>query len=107
MGRESHLSEPLIPHISIHTTHGTPGTGNSVNLQRRCKYFTLQARTAVDVKFSDTQAKVQGTDFITIKSGMTYNSPEKLMNGNLTLWFASGSASVVVEILQWLENPPA
>lgn len=63
------------------------------------KRFTLQARTAADVKLSFTVG-TSATNFITVKSGSSYS--EDLIEGSHTLYMQSAGAGVVVEIIAWV-----
>jgi hypothetical protein len=66
--------------------------------------FSIQARTAVDVKVGATQASVEsgGSSFATIKSGSVMNSPQDFgSKGTAVLWFSAGSSSIVLEIVSW------
>lgn len=67
------------------------------------KYFTIQCRTAYDCRFAFVTGKVAAsTDpFMTLKSGVSYSAPENWENSGLTLYLASTTAGVVVEILEW------
>lgn len=66
--------------------------------------FSIQARTAVDVKVGATQASVQsgGSSFATIKSGSVMNSPQDFASkGTVSFWFSAGTDGIVLEILSW------
>lgn len=68
-----------------------------------CKYFSIQCRSAFDVRFAFATGKVAGsTDpYMTLKAGQTYSTPEDWENGASTIYLASPQAGVVVEILEW------
>lgn len=84
----------------INKTLTTQNTEYDQALPERTKRFTLQARTAVDVKlaFNDGES---GTTYITIKSGSSY-SEEGLDLSSKTLRLQAGSDGVVVEIIAWV-----
>lgn len=74
----------------------------SVTLSKGTKWFTMQSRNAVDVRFAFTTGKVAGSvsPYQTLKSGAGWTGPEKLsLSGSRTIYFASGTASQVVEIV--------
>lgn len=67
------------------------------------KYFSLQCRTSYDVRLSFTDSVVAGPtgDYFTIKANGGLNAPELMQLGSGSAYFASGTAGVVVEILEW------
>ena len=79
------------------------GTGYSWTIPAACRAFSVQARTAVDVLMGTAQADVQagGTNYITIKSGTVFNSPQDFASLGSTLWFSAGSNTITLEILTW------
>ena len=78
-------------------------TGYSFAVPALCRGFSVQCRTAADVRFGKAKVDVEsgGSPFITIKSGTVFNSPEAFASANETYWFGSSSAGVVLEILSW------
>lgn len=84
----------------INKTLTTQNTEYSQALPAGTKRFTLQARTAVDVKLCFT-ALASGTTYITVKSGSSY-SEEGLDLSSKTLYMQAGSDGVVVEIVAWV-----
>jgi hypothetical protein len=80
-------------------------TEYSVALPAGSKSYSVQCRTAYDVRFSDVIGKVAAPadPFVTIKSGSSYNSPPHtdLNDALLTLYFASAQAGVVVEVVSY------
>lgn len=80
------------------------GTEYSQALPDGCKHFSIQCRTAFDVRFAFETGKVATptAPYATVKSGGAYTSPEKLCyDGTGTLYLASSQAAVVVEIVAW------
>ena len=68
------------------------------------KGFSIQARTAVDVKIGATEASVEGggSSFVTIKSGSVMNSPQDFASkGTVSFWFSAGTDGIVLEIVSW------
>lgn len=67
------------------------------------RYWSMQCRTAFDVRYAFATGKVAGptAPYMTMKSGGAYNTPENLNNAGTTLYLASAQAGVVVEILEW------
>lgn len=72
-------------------------------LDAACKYFTIKCRTAFDVRFAFVTGKVAASTapYMTLKSGESYSTPENWENAAQTLYLASTTAGVVVEILEW------
>lgn len=68
-----------------------------------CKYWSIQCRTAFDVRYAFVTGKVAGptAPYMTLKSGGAVNAPENWENAGGTLYLASAQAGVVVEILEW------
>lgn len=67
--------------------------------------ISIQCRTAVDVRMATATGKVAGSTnpFATIKAGGAYSKqfqPNEQAN-DFTLYFASASAGVVLEIMTW------
>lgn len=60
-----------------------------------CRYYTLQARTDVEIKVTEQS---DGDPYFTLKAGGWIDSP-KDENATATTWYANGSAGVVVEVL--------
>lgn len=79
-------------------------TEYSVALTGETIGFTMQARTAVDVRFAFTTGKVATptSPYFTMKAGTSYELrlPEACKTA-VTLYLASGVAGTVVEILEW------
>lgn len=99
------MSETLTPNIQ--SVECTPAnTQVTVTLPANCKGFSIQARTAADVRFSFTTGKVAGpveSGYITLKSGQSWNSPDKLaiISSNSIIYFACGTDHTFVEVLSW------
>lgn len=77
----------------------TNGTEYSQALPLNTTRFTLQARTAVDVKLCYT-ASGSGTTYLTVKSGSSYTE-ENIDCKDITLYMQAGSDGIVVEIVTW------
>lgn len=97
-------SEPLTPTVYNVTTPAA-NTPISQALPANCKYFTIQARTDVAIRWAFVSGKVDAptAPYLTLKAGQAYNSPEKLClsSSGLTLYFAEGTGGVVIEIIAW------
>jgi len=78
-------------------------TEYSQALPEDTKWFEFQCRTAADVRFAFTSGLVAGSvaPYITLKSGQSYDSGALYAASRPTLYCASGSAGVVVEIIAW------
>lgn len=80
-------------------------TEYSQALAENCRSFSMQARGSADVRFAFETGKVAGATapFATMKSSGAVSSPELFQNntGALTLYFASGTAGTIVEIVEW------
>lgn len=98
------MSETLTPDIQ-NVAMTTLNTEYSIVLPSNCKGFSIQCRTAVDVRFAFVTGKVAGSTspFFTLKSGQVLNSVDKmaLLEANKTIYFGSGTGSIVVEVLTW------
>lgn len=79
-------------------------TEYSVALTGETIGFTMQARTAVDVRFAFVTGKVATptAPYLTMKAGTSYELrlPQACRTA-VTLYLASGVAGTVVEILEW------
>ncbi len=84
----------------INKTLTTQNTEYSQALPTGTKRFTLQARTAADVKLCFT-ALASGTTYITVKSGSSY-SEEGMDLSSKTLYMQATSDGIVVEIVAWV-----
>lgn len=97
------MSEPLRV-TTYNKTLTDANTEYSQALSLSCRHFTMQCRTAVDVRFAFETGKVATptAPYATMKSGSVYSSPEKfeVPVGGLTVYLASGSAGVIVEIIE-------
>lgn len=82
-------------------------TEYSMTLPAGCQHFSLQARTAVDIRFAFEEGKVAAsTDpFMTLKAGGALSPPDKLglAAGYETIYFASSVAGTVVEVMTWIK----
>lgn len=86
--------------IVINKTLTTQNTEYSQVLPAGTKCFTLQARTATDIKLCFT-ALASDTTYITLKSGSSY-SEEGIDLSNKTLYMQAASDGVVIEIVAWV-----
>ena len=96
---------PRVP-ISSNVTLVSADQEYSHVLSGDCKFFSLQCRTAFDVRFAFETGKVAGptAPYSTLKSGGSYNSPEDWGSYSAyssTIYLASSQAGVVVEVLEW------
>lgn len=90
----------------INKTLTNADTEYSQELPADCRRWSLQCRTAYDVRLSFVTGKVAGSTapFATVKSGCSLSdqpSTQTEIVGQLTLFLASSQAGVVVEILCW------
>ncbi len=80
----------------------------SAALPGGCQHFSFQCRTAFDIRFAFVTGKVATptAPYLTLKSGGSFSSPEKLSlaAGFETIYFASAQAGVVVEIIPWISG---
>ncbi len=97
------MNDVIEPEIQIQSI-AVINTQYEIELPPGCKHFSLQCRTAVDVRFSWTSGNVAGPTepYGTMKAGASLSSPEKiaLKAGFDTLYVAAGSVCVV-EVLCW------
>jgi len=68
-------------------------------LPSKTKKFTVQCRTASDVKLAFTEGE-SGTNYVTIKANTNYYE-DNVLAESLTLYMQSTQAGVVVEIIAW------
>jgi hypothetical protein len=72
-------------------------------------HFTVQARTPADVRFAYATGKVAAPTepYATMKAGGAYTESflgdERLRPNEVTLYLASGTPGVVVEIVLWTQ----
>lgn len=78
-------------------------TEYSVTVPDGTNYYTFQCRTSVVIRYAFETGKVATPTepYMTLKADYTYNSFEDSTSGDEVLYFASGSAGVVVEIEFW------
>jgi hypothetical protein len=89
---------PTIYNVTLtnaNTEYSQALPANSVRLAFQC-------RTATDVRFAFVSGKVAGAvaPFLTLKAGCSYDSGEMFVGG-LTLYLASGTGGVIMEIEIW------
>lgn len=92
-------AERTYPQV-LNLTLISANTEYSITLPSWTKAFTVQCRTAYDLRMATVTGKVATSisPYFTIKSGYAYfDSP----TANSTLYFASSEAGVVVEIMAW------
>ncbi len=98
------MSEVLTPAVS-NLTLTVADTEYSVALPAGCKYFTFQCRTAADIRFAFVTGKVAApaAPWMTLKSGQTFNSPEKLtmIPAVASIFFAGDAGGEIVEFIAW------
>jgi hypothetical protein len=95
-------SEVMNPTI-LNVTLTNANTQYSVTIPGGTKHFSVQCRTAFDVRFAFVTGKVNGptAPYATIKSGGAYTAPEKLGYLGGELYLASAEAGVAVEVVCW------
>lgn len=100
-------SESLVPEIfNVPLTSADTEYKQAVSINT--KHFSIQCRTAFDVRYAFTTGKVASptAPYATIKSGIWYNTPEKL---GVQLWDQYGVTAVsevntVTIALTWAQN---
>ena len=101
------MNEVLQPGTPINLTLTNADTEYPATLPAGCQHFSFQCRTAADIRFAFVTGKVATptAPYLTLKATGSYNSPEKmsLKPGSETLYFASGTAGVIVEIIPWIK----
>jgi hypothetical protein len=96
-------SGPSVPTI-YNVTLTSANTEYSQALPPNCRRFDIQPQTNVDVRFAFTTGKVATptAPYATMKAGNPYNSGDVYQGGApSTLYFASGTAGTIVEIVAW------
>ncbi len=105
-------SEALIPEI-FNLTLTDANTEYEQQLSKGTKHFTVQCRTAADMRVAFETGKVATptVPYATIKSGTVYTAPQKVgwswtsaADPDATMYLASGSAGVVAEIIAWKDK---
>lgn len=99
------LRRPTIYNVTL--TNGT--TEYSQALPANVRAFALQARGAADVLWAHEAGKVAGASgtatavapYMTLKSGGAFWADNIEPEGALTVYLASASSDVVVEIAAW------
>lgn len=102
-------SEALTPEI-FNVTLTDADTEYNQAFSVGTKHFSIQCRTAFDVRFSFEDGKVATptAPYATVKAGDSYTSPEKMgfswnedEDAAATIYLASSTAAVVVELVAW------
>ena len=96
---------PITTPTSYNTTLTTANTEYSQALPSNCRYFEWQCRTEADVRYAFATGKVAGPTaaYHTLKAGDYYFSPQIAQGAApSTLYWASATAAVVVELLAWV-----
>lgn len=105
------FSEALVPVIDVLTLTDA-NTEYSQTLGAKCKYFSFQARTSVEVRYAfesvSADVALATGPYMTLKSDGWLNAPEKMGWGKTNptetlpkIYFATGTAGTVIEILSW------
>ena len=70
-------------------------------LPKGCRWFSIQCRTAVDVRVAVQAGKAAGSqpDYFTIKSGTVLKEDNLNIEERLLLWLAAASAVTVEAVL--------
>lgn len=99
------MNEVIRPGTPINLTLTLASTEYSATIPAGCQHFSIQCRTAFDVRFAFVTGKVAGSTspFNTIKAGGSYTSPEKLSMAETTIYFATAEAGVIVELMPWIK----
>lgn len=105
-------SEALIPEV-FNLTLTDANTEYEQELSKGTKYFSVQCRTAFDMRIAFETGKVAASTapYATIKTGQVYNAPEKMgwswtsaTDAVATVYLASSEAAVVAEIIAWKDK---
>ena len=99
------LRKPIIYNLEL--TNGT--TEYSLTLPSGVRAFAMQPRTAVDVFWSHETGRVAGTDgtsaatapWMTMRGGTPFSVDNVAPESSLTIYLASLTSGVVVEIVAW------
>ena len=97
------MSEVLTPTVTI-LTMTNADQEYSFALPAGCKHFAFQCRSANDVRIAFVTGKVATSvePFVTMKSGGSISSPEKLMaNPGTTIYAACAAAGKILEFITW------
>lgn len=97
-------SQDLVPQVA-NLTLTDANTEYTQEFPAGTKHWSMQCRTAVDVRFAFVTGKVAGSTapYGTMKAGGSVSSPEKMTHTNATaIYLASGTAGAVVEFLYWI-----
>lgn len=86
----------------VNKTLTSADTEYSIGIPSPTKQFTIQCRTAYDVRFAYETGKVATptAPYSTLKSGTSYNEQD-IEGEDLILYLASSEAGVVVELILW------
>ena len=104
MGNRSWQPEGPVAPTVYNVTLTVASTEYSQALLSHCRYFEFQCRTEADVRFAFETGKVATptAPYLTLKAGDYYYSPVVSMGAlPSTLYLASATAGVVVEIIAW------
>jgi len=79
-------------------------TEYSQALSAHCRGFEFQCQSETSIRFAFVTGKVATptAPYITLKAGDYFSSPPIHSVGAMTIYFASATAGVVVEILEWV-----
>ena len=102
------MNEVIKPGTPVNQTCTLADTEYSITLPAGCQHFSIQCRTAFAFRIAFVAGKVAAptAPYITIKSGSSYTTPEKLsLDASITptLFVASSEAGVVIEFLPWIK----
>ncbi len=75
-------------------------TEYALQLPPNTSFFSFQCRTSVEIRYAFVTGKVATptAPFMTLKSAAAYNSHGVDTSDGFTIFFASGTAGVIVEI---------
>ncbi len=85
----------MVNRIRVANTHITAANKEAMwTLPKGCKWFTLQCRTAVDVRIAFDSGHVESSEppYFTLKSGTNWNEQDLDIKERLTIYFAAASA---------------
>jgi prolyl-tRNA editing enzyme YbaK/EbsC (Cys-tRNA(Pro) deacylase) len=101
MGVPAYKKDSIVP-LTQTVTLAIANTQYSITLPDGTKRFSMQPRTNADVRFAFETGKVAGSvePFATMKSGSPYTEWD--VETNTIIYFASGTAGTIVEIVYWI-----
>jgi hypothetical protein len=98
---DPNIATPTVYNLTLTNAN----TEYSQAMPANCRGFEFLCRTAFDCRFAFVTGKVATptAPYMTLKSGYVYSSPDLSQGASpSTLYFASATAAVVMEIMAWV-----